>query len=156
MPTARTKRPRCPQMMRKPRGASGLPEYDRGACPDHLATRRQLRDRSVSPGGHGPVGILRCARCRYTPQWSCPPGHRGRAWLYDLRLTRPKRVPTLAQEWALDRAMAARTTCPRCRRRYVYCLPLRTLGSCLECAEGIPADPATYTLPAGPAHHLAA
>ncbi|MFH8470334.1 hypothetical protein [Streptomyces sp. NPDC017991] len=37
-----------------------------------------------------------------------------------------------------------------------YCLPLRTLGCCLECAEGIPADPATYTLPAGPAHHLAA
>ncbi|MDQ1033629.1 hypothetical protein QFZ75_000045 [Streptomyces sp. V3I8] len=150
-------RPRgCPQI-RTPRGAAGLPEYDRGRdCPDHLLTRRQLRERNVSPGRGGVVGILRCTRCRYTPQWSCLPGHRGRAWLYDVHLARPKRVPTLAQEWALDRAMAARSTCPLCRRRYMFCLPLRTLGSCLECAEGIPADPATYTLPASPAHYLAA
>ncbi|MFG2352001.1 RRQRL motif-containing zinc-binding protein [Streptomyces phaeochromogenes] len=149
-------RARCPQT-RKLRDASGLPEYDRGACPDHLATRRQLRDRSVSPGGHDPVGILRCARCRYTPQWSCPPAHRGRALLYDLRLARPKRIPTLAQEWALDRAMAARQTCPGpCGRRYQHCLPLRTLGTCLECHDGTPATPGTYTVPAGPAHHLAA
>ena len=150
-------RARCPQE-RKSRGASGLPEYDRGAsCPDHLATRRQLRDRSVSPGGHDPVAILRCARCRNTPQWSCPPTHRGRALLYDLRLAVPKRVPTLAQEWALDRAMAARQTCPRCLRRYTFCLPLRTLGTCLECHDGTPADPTTYTAsPAQAVHRLAA
>ncbi|MEQ6027945.1 RRQRL motif-containing zinc-binding protein [Streptomyces salinarius] len=140
---------------RLPRGAQGLPEYDRGACPDHLATRRQLRDRNVSPGGHRPVAILRCARCRYVPQWSCT--HRSRAWLYDLRVTRPKRVPTLAQEWALDRAMAARQTCPvpSCRRRYMFCLPLKTLGCCLECWDGTPADPSTYIAPR-PTHQLAA
>ncbi|MBQ0855730.1 hypothetical protein J8N05_47100 (plasmid) [Streptomyces sp. BH-SS-21] len=140
-------------IQRVPRSSAALEEFDRGACPGHLATRRQLRAREVSPGGHGPVAVLRCARCRYTPQWSC--SHPGRAWLYDLRLTRPKRIPTLAQEWALDRAMAARSTCPRCKRRYVYCLPLRTLGSCLECHDGTPADPTSYTaVPA--AHSLAA
>ncbi|MFC8201533.1 RRQRL motif-containing zinc-binding protein [Streptomyces sp. NPDC057298] len=130
-------------------------EFDRGACPDHLATRRQLRDRSVSPGGHDPVGILRYARCRYTPQWSCPPTHRGRAYLYNLRLARPKRVPTLAQEWALDRAMAARQTCPICKRRFFTCLSIK-LGCCLECHDGTPVDPASYTAPASPAHSLAA
>lgn len=61
---------------------------------------------------------------------------------------------TLAKEAALDAAMAARTTCPRCRRRYHHVLPLRTLGCCLECHDGTPAKPATYTLP--PGHTLAA
>ncbi|MFJ6650563.1 RRQRL motif-containing zinc-binding protein [Streptomyces sp. NPDC091290] len=139
---------------RMARGGQGLPEFDRGTCPEHLVTRRQLRDRSVSPGGHSPVGILRCARCRYTPQWSCT--HRTRAWLYDLRLARPKRTPTLAQERALDQAMAVRQTCPGpCGRRYHHCLPLKTLGTCLECHDGTPADPTTY-VPATDTHPLAA
>ncbi|MFD5588965.1 RRQRL motif-containing zinc-binding protein [Streptomyces sp. NPDC127063] len=86
-------------------------EYDAGACPGHLLTRRQLREHGVSPGGHGPVGMLRCKRCRTRPQWICT--HPSRAWLYDVCLARPKRVPTLAQEWALDRAMAARADLPR-------------------------------------------
>lgn len=87
------------------------------------------------------------------PQWSCI--HPTRGWLYDLAAAHPKRVPTLAQEAALDRAMAARQTCPRCLRRYVYVLPLRTLGTCLECHDGTPSTPGSYTLTA-PAHHLAA
>lgn len=41
---------------------------------------------------------------------------------YSLDLARPKRVPTLAQKWALDRAMAARQTCPEFSRRYWFCL----------------------------------
>jgi hypothetical protein len=36
---------------------------------------------------------------------------------------------------ALDRAMAARQTCPVCRQRYSHCLPLKTLGSCAPCAD---------------------
>ncbi|MFB7577219.1 hypothetical protein [Streptomyces sp. NPDC056165] len=52
-------------------------------------------------------------------------------------------------------AIAARSTCPLCRRRYHYCLPLRTLGSCLECFDGTPADSSTYTAPPAP-HQLAA
>ncbi|AXK34674.1 hypothetical protein DVA86_20495 [Streptomyces armeniacus] len=138
---------------RIPREASGIPEYDRDSCPAHLVTRRQMRDRNLSPGGHEPVAVLRCKHCSYRPQWSC--NHPVRAWLYDLALARPKRVPTLAQERALDQAMAARQTCPNCSRRYVFCLPLKSLGSCLECHDGTPADPSTYTTPP-PTHRLAA
>jgi hypothetical protein len=142
------------QAVRVPRTGSGLPEYDRGAT-EGLATRRQLRALGLSPGGHDPVGVLRCKRCAYRPGQACI--HPTRAWLYRLDLAVPKRVPTLAQEWALDRAMAARTTCPICRRRYIYCLPLRSLGSCLECHDGTPADPGSYIAPPAPdVHRLAA
>ncbi len=150
--TRRTARTRRPAPERIPRSEARLLEHDRGATPAHLLTRRQLRARGLCPGGHGPVAVLRCRLCRTRPQWSCT--HRTRAWLYDARLARPKRVPTLAQEAALDKAMAARSTCPLCRRRYHYALPLRTLGSCLECHDGTPADPATYISPAP--HTLAA
>ncbi|MFP8945215.1 RRQRL motif-containing zinc-binding protein [Streptomyces fenghuangensis] len=152
MPTTAKRRRR--EIVRVPRTDATLPEHDRGACPDHLVTRRQLRALGLSPGGHGPVAVLRCKRCAYRPDQSCT--HPSRAWLYDITLARPKRVPTLAQEWALDRAMAARQTCPTCRRRYFHALPLRTLGCCLECHDGTPADPGSYTPPADGDHRLAA
>ncbi|WP_405512321.1 hypothetical protein [Streptomyces canus] len=39
-------------------------EHDRGAIPEGLATRRQLRDMGLSPGDNdGPVAILRCKWC---------------------------------------------------------------------------------------------
>ncbi|WP_434598039.1 hypothetical protein [Streptomyces sp. A5-4] len=61
---------------------------------------------------------------------------------------------TLAKEYALDKAMAARQTCPECRRRFFHCLST-LLGICLECHDGTPADPATFIgYPAG--HQLAA
>ncbi|MFC9131857.1 RRQRL motif-containing zinc-binding protein [Streptomyces sp. NPDC057099] len=110
--------------------------------PEGLATRRQLRAMGLSPGGHGPVARL---TWRGGNRW---------AWLYRVDLAVPKRTPTLAQEMALDRAMAARSTCPLCRRRYHHCLPLRTLSSCLECHDGTPADPTSYIAP--PEHGLAA
>ncbi|MEU2271966.1 RRQRL motif-containing zinc-binding protein [Streptomyces olindensis] len=146
---ARTRRR---EIKRVPRTDAALPEYDRGALPEGLLTRRQLRAQGLSPGGHDPVGILRCKACAYRPQWSCI--HPTRAWLYSVHRARLKRTPTLAQERALDQAMAARQTCPRCRRRYYFCLPLRTLGCCLECHDGTPADPTSYVAP--PGHALAA
>ncbi|MET9568475.1 RRQRL motif-containing zinc-binding protein [Streptomyces virginiae] len=153
MPRARRKRRR--ELKRVPRTDATLPEHDRGAIPEGLLTRRQLRERGLSPGGHDPVAVLRCKYCAFRPDQSCNDPTRG--WLYDASLARPKRVPTLAQEWALDRAMAARQTCPvpTCGRRYVFCLPLKTLGSCLECAEGTPADPSSYFAPPS-GHPLAA
>jgi hypothetical protein len=93
----------------------------------------------LRPGGQDPVAQLECR------------GGKRRAWLYQVDLALPIRPMTFAKEIALDRAMAARQTCPLCHRRYYHCIPLETLGSCLEGAEGIPADPATYTLPAS--HH---
>lgn len=110
----------------------------KGAVPaDGLATRRQLRALNLSPGGHEPVARL---RCRGGQRW---------AWLYRIDLAKPKRTPTLAQELALDRAMAARQTCPECRRRYFHCLPV-SLGTCLECHDGTPAAPGSYIPPAPP------
>lgn len=56
-------------------------------------------------GTRGPVAILRLKWCSYRPQWSCI--HPTRAGLFRVDLAKPKRTPTLGQEWALDRAMAA-------------------------------------------------
>ncbi|MFC4465226.1 RRQRL motif-containing zinc-binding protein [Streptomyces xiangluensis] len=96
-------------------------EFGRGAVPEGLVTRRQLRDMGLSPGGNnGPVAILRCKWCSHRPQWSCT--HPTRGFLLRVDLAKPKRVPTLAQEWALDRAMAARPTCSECGRRFHICL----------------------------------
>ncbi|MDQ0904659.1 hypothetical protein QFZ22_000644 [Streptomyces canus] len=159
MPRTR-KRRRRPEVQRIPRSEALLPEYDRTAVPEGMVTRRQLRDMNLSPGDNcgpdgarGPVAILRCKWCSYRPQWSCI--HPTRAGLFRVDLAKPKRTPTLAQEWALDRAMAARQTCPGpCRRRYFHCLPLKKLGTCLECFDGTPADPSSYVTAA--AHRLAA
>lgn len=107
-----------------------LPIHDHRAAPEYLATRRQLRAAGLAPGGHDPVARLRCRRCLTRPQRDCT----REALLYDSRLAVPKRTPTLAQEEALDKAMAARQTCPVCRVRFDYCLPLRTLGSCWGCS----------------------
>ncbi|MFD8440585.1 RRQRL motif-containing zinc-binding protein [Streptomyces microflavus] len=110
----------------------------------------------LSPGDNvGPVAILRCRLCANRPQWSCR--HPTRGFLLRVDLARPKRVPTLAQELALDRAMAARSTCSRCSRRYDYCLPLRTVGSCDPCARGYEPTPGTYVTTTVPVtHRLAA
>ncbi|MEU0375562.1 RRQRL motif-containing zinc-binding protein, partial [Streptomyces sp. NPDC006283] len=100
-------------------GTGELPVFRWRQAGPGYATRRQLRAMGLRPGGQEPAARIECR------------GGRRFAWLYQVDLALPKRTPTLAQEAALDRAMAARTTCPRCLRRYVYCLPLRTLGSCL-------------------------
>lgn len=88
-------------------------------APQGLATRRQLRAMGLRPGGHDPVAQVECR------------GGKRVAYLYRVDLALPKLPMTLAKEAALDKAMAARQTCPRCSRRYFTCLPLKTLGSCL-------------------------
>ena len=120
----------------------GLPTLEHGQAPRQLlATRRQLREMGLRPGGHDPVAQLRCQRCATRPLRECT----RMAWLYRVDLAKAKRTLTLAQEEALDKAMAARQTCPTCCRRYTHVIPLKRLGSCLECHDGTPADPATYT-----------
>ncbi|MGW6557577.1 RRQRL motif-containing zinc-binding protein [Streptomyces hydrogenans] len=116
-------------------GDGTLPVYRWRQAGPGLATRRQLREQGLRPGGQEPAARIECRA-----------GNRF-AWLYRLDLARPIRPMTLAKEAALDAAMAARQTCPRCTRRYFHCIPLRTLGSCLECHDGTPADPITYTAP---------
>ncbi|MFI8951460.1 hypothetical protein ACIGO6_33755 [Streptomyces sp. NPDC053750] len=49
-------RKKCRREITKvPRSDAMLPEFDRRACPEGLVTRRQLREKGLSPGGHGPV-----------------------------------------------------------------------------------------------------
>ncbi|WP_432003971.1 RRQRL motif-containing zinc-binding protein [Streptomyces sioyaensis] len=113
-----------------------FPEFRFRQAPKGLATRRQLREMNLSPGGHEPVAQI---------TWR---NGKRKAWLYRIDLAKPKRKPTLAQEQALDRAMAIRQTCPECGRRYFHCLRLKTIGSCEECHDGTPAHPGSYTPPA--------
>ncbi|MER7898930.1 RRQRL motif-containing zinc-binding protein [Streptomyces sp. NPDC096046] len=150
------KKRRRPEVTRVPRSDAALPEYDRSTVPEGLVTRRQLREMGLSPGDNeGPVAILRCKLCATRPQWSCR--HPTRGYLLRVDLAKPKRVPTLAQEWALDRAMAARSTCPECGRRYWFCLPLRSQGCCDPCARGFEPSPDTYVASTAPViHRLAA
>ncbi|MFE9222798.1 RRQRL motif-containing zinc-binding protein [Streptomyces lavendulae] len=107
-----------------------------------LATRRQLREMGLRPGGQEPVARIECR------------GGKRFAWLYRIDLAKQKFPMTLAKEAALDKAMAKRQTCGICHRRYFHCIPLKILGSCLECHDGTPADPASCTAP--PAPHLLA
>ncbi|MEU0655475.1 hypothetical protein ABZ485_24985 [Streptomyces albogriseolus] len=78
MPRPRKKRRR--EITKVPRSDAMLPEYDRRVCPEGLVTRRQLREKGLSPGGHGPVAVLRCKACAYRPDQACI--HPTRAWLY--------------------------------------------------------------------------
>ncbi|MEU3226784.1 RRQRL motif-containing zinc-binding protein [Streptomyces sp. NPDC006976] len=128
-----------------PAKSAALPVYRWKQAPKGLATRRQLRQMRLRPGGHDPVATIECR------------GGKRRAWLYEIDKALPVRPMTLAKELALDKAMEARQRCPLCRRRYFHCLPLKTLGSCLECYDGTPADPHSYLnpRPPTPAQHRA-
>lgn len=109
---------------RDPDGARyGIPTFWWRGAPDGYATRRQLRERGLRPGGQ-PVAaqIL----------WAGVGGTRV-AYLYRLDLARPKRTATPRQRAALDRALTARRTCKSCRTVRPYCIA-RSLGECVSCA----------------------
>ncbi|MFF5262014.1 RRQRL motif-containing zinc-binding protein [Actinomadura viridis] len=107
----------------------GIPTWPWRMAPEHLATRRQLAARGLRPGGQDIAGQVLWRSRRY----GAPGGVRA-AYLYDIRLALPKRIPTGAQRAALAKALAARRTCPECGRDAGYVLP-RRLGTCLDCAE---------------------
>ncbi|MEV6209088.1 RRQRL motif-containing zinc-binding protein [Kitasatospora sp. NPDC051914] len=112
----------------------GLPTWPWRWSPDPgLRTRRQLREAGLRPGGQEPAAQVVCRRGRRI------------AYLYRLDRALPIRPMTPAREAALDRAMAARQTCPVCRNRYDHCLPLKTLGSCVPCSELSDAERAQLT-----------
>ncbi|MFJ9412452.1 RRQRL motif-containing zinc-binding protein [Streptomyces sp. NPDC101393] len=120
--------------------SGSLTVYGWRQAPKGLATRRQLREMRLRPGGQDPVAVIECR------------GGKRRAWLYEIARALPVRPMTLAKEAALDKAMSKRQTCPSCSRRYYHCLPLRSLGCCLECHDGTPASPGTYISPPAARH----
>ncbi|MFE4356124.1 RRQRL motif-containing zinc-binding protein [Kitasatospora sp. NPDC056800] len=101
----------------------GLPTFPWKFGPEGLATRRQLRAMGLRPAAQEPAAQVVC--------------HRGRrhGYLYRIDAAKPVRPMTPGRAAALDRAIAARQTCPLCLVRYDACLPLKTLGSCLPCSE---------------------
>ncbi|KMS70476.1 hypothetical protein ACM01_31395 [Streptomyces viridochromogenes] len=121
-----------------PTGARfGVPTYPWHFAPDGYATRRQLRERGLRPGGQ-PVAAQVMRQ------------HRGRkagvqvAYLYREDLAKPVR-PMTSRKWgALALAMLARQTCPKCRVIYSYCLPT-SLGMCILCAYPDTPQPANCT-----------
>ncbi|MGC5013144.1 RRQRL motif-containing zinc-binding protein [Streptosporangium sp. DT93] len=112
-----------------PAGAKhSLPTYPWRLAPTHLLTRRQLTAAGLRPGGQGVQAQILWRSKRHGA-----PGVRA-AYLYDVRLALPKRTATPAQLEALAKALAARRTCPACRRDVGYVLP-RHLGTCLDCDD---------------------
>ncbi|PBC96173.1 hypothetical protein BX281_4186 [Streptomyces sp. Ag82_O1-15] len=104
----------------------GVPTFPWRFAPDGYATRRQLRDRGLRPGGQ-PIAAQVMRR------------HRGRksgvqvAYLYRVDRARPVR-PMTSRKWgALALAMLARRTCPQCQLDAGYVIPT-SLGTCASCA----------------------
>ena len=100
----------------------GLPTYPYRWAPAGLATIRQLRAKSLRPGGQQPAAQI---------LWR----HRERtrvAYLYHVCLALPKRQATAAQLAAIGKALRARRICPACGSEKPYYIP-RSLGECLDC-----------------------
>jgi hypothetical protein len=102
---------------------NGLTSWSWRKVPAGLVTRRQMRAEGLAPGTAWPVGQLVFRRKR----------REVRALLYDRDDLVPKRVPSVAQLAALDRALAARRWCPTCEADVGYCIPT-SLGCCVDCA----------------------
>ena len=103
----------------------GIPTFIWRGAPPGYATRRQLREHGLCPGGQ-PVAAQ--------VLWAGVGGTRV-AYLFRLDLARPKRTATPAVLTALAKAMRARRTCPTCRRVRPYFIP-HSLGECLTCHDG--------------------
>ncbi|MGW7548941.1 RRQRL motif-containing zinc-binding protein [Streptomyces sp. NPDC054770] len=103
---------------------AALPVYRWHLAPDGYATRRQLRARSLRPGGQQVAAQLERPRHRRPPLI---------AYLYRVDLAKPVRPMTPARRAALAKANAARRTCPACRRDAGYVIP-PSLGTCTPCA----------------------
>lgn len=101
-----------------------VPVYRWRLAPDGLATRRQLRALGLRPGGQDVVAQLERPRRRRGPLV---------AYLYSIEQAKPVRPMTPARWAALERANAARRTCPECGRHAGYVIPA-SLGMCTTCA----------------------
>ncbi|WP_329501492.1 RRQRL motif-containing zinc-binding protein [Kitasatospora herbaricolor] len=103
----------------------GTPTYPWRYGPERqrMATRRQLRELGLRPGGQAVAAQVVCRRGKRV------------AHLFPVDGAKPVRPMTPAKAAALAKAMRARSTCPLCTVTYDYCLPLKSIGSCLPCAE---------------------
>ncbi len=103
----------------------GFPTFPYHSAPAGLATRRQLRADGLRPAGQPIIAQI---------LWRHRTATRV-AYLYRRDLAVPKRTATAAQLRAVQRALAARRTCPDCGQLRDYYIPRRT-GACLDCTPG--------------------
>ncbi|MFD5582229.1 RRQRL motif-containing zinc-binding protein [Streptomyces sp. NPDC127063] len=103
---------------------AAVPVYPWRLAPDGLATRRQLRAHGLRPGGQEVAAQIERPRRRRGPLV---------AYLYSIEQAKPVRPMTPAKWAALDKANAARRTCPECGRDAGYVIPA-SLGMCTPCA----------------------
>ncbi len=108
----------------------GIPTYPFHYAPEGLSTIRQLRAKGLRPGGQDVQAQI---LWRHRKQ-------RRVAYLYDEERAKAKREATPAQRTAIEKALTARKTCPSCGTVKPFCIP-RSLGECLECAEGARCGP---------------
>ncbi|MGW1985408.1 RRQRL motif-containing zinc-binding protein [Streptomyces collinus] len=101
-----------------------LPVFRWRLAPDGYATRRQLRERGLRPGGQDVAAQLERPRRRRPPLV---------AYLYRVDLAKPVRPMTPAKWAALAKANRARRICPACLRDAGYVIPA-ALGTCVPCA----------------------
>ncbi|MFC7547171.1 RRQRL motif-containing zinc-binding protein [Plantactinospora sp. GCM10030261] len=101
----------------------GIPTYPYKFAPAGMATRRQLRDRDLRPGGQEPAAQILWRRGKRV------------AYLYLIDHALPKRTATPAQRAAIDKALLARRTCPTCRQVKPYYIR-HSLGECFDCTPG--------------------
>ncbi|AOR32659.1 hypothetical protein BFF78_17740 [Streptomyces fodineus] len=103
---------------------AAIPVYPWRLAPEGLATRRQLREKGLRPGGQDVAAQLERPRRRRGPLV---------AYLYSIELAKPVRPMTPAKWASLAKANAARRRCPECGRDAGYVIP-PSLGTCVTCA----------------------
>jgi rubredoxin len=101
----------------------GTPTYPFRMAPTNLATRRQLREQGLRPGGQEIAAQILWRR-----------GDRV-AYLYRIDQAKPKREATPAQRAAISKALAARRTCPKCGDVKDYYISTRN-QMCGDCLTG--------------------
>jgi hypothetical protein len=119
--------PRIRREFHDPEGERyGLPTYWWRGAPAGYATRRQLRELGLRPGGQ-PIAAQ--------VLWQGTGGVRA-AYLYRMELAKPRQPASPAKLEAIGRALAARRTCPRCHEERDYYIP-RRYGECLDCVPEV-------------------
>lgn len=111
----------------------GLPTFPWRMAPAGLATRRQLAELGLRPGGQ-PYAAQVLWRSRRRTRRGVSSVRV--AYLYSVEAAAAKRVPTGPQLVALAAAMRARRTCRTCGQVREYVIPT-SLGECLDCAERV-------------------
>jgi hypothetical protein len=109
-----------------PTGArhGGTPTYPWRMAPEGLATKRQLLALELRPGGQPIAAQIVWVRR----------GKPAVAYLYRIDQAKPKRIPSLAQLHAIEKALAARRVCPDCGQDAGYTIPT-SLGCCVDCHQ---------------------